>query len=148
MDVGITGDPGTGKSVALRLLASRLARLRDVTVGSITHPQVSSISPHEVVADVHHVIGHLGIVGKSGHRLNGYIVRRLTSAIVKRSSMFFRRSYAARLVTYFSSPRLALTRWATSNAVAPCGIGDRASTLSATAGLFLTRRRLVVRASD
>lgn len=35
----ITGDPGTGKSVALRLLASRLARLPDVAVGSITHPQ-------------------------------------------------------------------------------------------------------------
>jgi type II secretory pathway predicted ATPase ExeA len=35
----ITGDPGTGKSVALRLLASRLGQLRDVTVGSITHPQ-------------------------------------------------------------------------------------------------------------
>jgi general secretion pathway protein A len=37
----ITGDPGTGKSVALRLLADRLARLRDVTVGAITHPQSS-----------------------------------------------------------------------------------------------------------
>lgn len=35
----ITGDPGTGKSVALRLLAGRLARLRDVVVASLTHPQ-------------------------------------------------------------------------------------------------------------
>jgi general secretion pathway protein A len=35
----IHGDPGTGKSVALRLLAERLARLPDVTVGAITHPQ-------------------------------------------------------------------------------------------------------------
>ena len=31
----IHGDPGTGKSVALRLLADRLARLPDVTVGAI-----------------------------------------------------------------------------------------------------------------
>ena len=35
----ITGDPGTGKSVALRLLADRLGRLREVTVGSLEHPQ-------------------------------------------------------------------------------------------------------------
>src|SRR3970040_6528 len=35
----VTGDPGTGKSATLRLLATRLARLRDVTVGSITRPQ-------------------------------------------------------------------------------------------------------------
>lgn len=37
----ITGDPGTGKSVALRLLASKLGRLRDVSVASIAHPQSS-----------------------------------------------------------------------------------------------------------
>jgi type II secretory pathway predicted ATPase ExeA len=37
--VMITGDPGTGKSVALRLLASRLRALRDVVVGTIDHPQ-------------------------------------------------------------------------------------------------------------
>ncbi len=30
----IHGDPGTGKSVALRVLAERLARLPDVTVGA------------------------------------------------------------------------------------------------------------------
>jgi len=35
----ITGEPGTGKSVALRLLAHRLSHMRDVTVGSIDHPQ-------------------------------------------------------------------------------------------------------------
>ena len=35
----IHGDPGTGKSVALRLLADHLARLADVTVGVINHPQ-------------------------------------------------------------------------------------------------------------
>jgi type II secretory pathway predicted ATPase ExeA len=35
----IVGDPGTGKSVALRLLAHRLGALRDVTVGVLTRPQ-------------------------------------------------------------------------------------------------------------
>lgn len=35
----ITGDPGTGKSVALRLLAARLSRLRDVAVGVLCRPQ-------------------------------------------------------------------------------------------------------------
>jgi type II secretory pathway predicted ATPase ExeA len=35
----IHGDPGTGKSVLLRHLASQLERLPDVTVGTMTHPQ-------------------------------------------------------------------------------------------------------------
>ena len=35
----ITGDPGTGKSVTLRLLTDRLRGLRDVVVGTIEHPQ-------------------------------------------------------------------------------------------------------------
>jgi len=35
----VTGDPGTGKSVALRILADRLARLPQVQVGCIEHPQ-------------------------------------------------------------------------------------------------------------
>lgn len=34
----VSGDPGTGKSVALRLLAERLSRLPDLTVGALTHP--------------------------------------------------------------------------------------------------------------
>ena len=34
----ITGDPGTGKSVVLRLLAERLGQLRDLSVGVISHP--------------------------------------------------------------------------------------------------------------
>ena len=37
--VMVTGDPGTGKSVALRLLTQRLRSLRDVMVGTIDHPQ-------------------------------------------------------------------------------------------------------------
>lgn len=35
----ITGDPGTGKSVALRMLAAHLAALPDVQVGVLTRPQ-------------------------------------------------------------------------------------------------------------
>ena len=35
----IHGDPGSGKSIALRVLAERLTRLPDVTVGAINHPQ-------------------------------------------------------------------------------------------------------------
>jgi general secretion pathway protein A len=34
----ITGDPGTGKSVVLRLLDERLSRQHDITVGAMTHP--------------------------------------------------------------------------------------------------------------
>jgi len=37
----IHGDPGTGKSAVLRLLAERLGRLSDVSVGAIVHPQSS-----------------------------------------------------------------------------------------------------------
>jgi general secretion pathway protein A len=37
--VMVTGDPGTGKSVALRLLQKRLESVRDVVVGTIEHPQ-------------------------------------------------------------------------------------------------------------
>lgn len=35
----ITGAPGTGKSVALRILAGRLGEIRDVHVGVLTRPQ-------------------------------------------------------------------------------------------------------------
>ena len=35
----ITGDPGCGKSVVLRLLSDRLRRLPDVLVGTLEHPQ-------------------------------------------------------------------------------------------------------------
>ena len=34
----ITGDPGTGKRVVLRLLAERLGQLRDLSIGVISHP--------------------------------------------------------------------------------------------------------------
>jgi len=48
----IVGDPGTGKSITLRLLAARLAALRDVVVGVLTRPQAG-------LADFYREIGHL-----------------------------------------------------------------------------------------
>jgi general secretion pathway protein A len=46
------GDPGTGKSAALRLLVERLSPLRDVTVGVLTRPQAS-------LADFYRELGEL-----------------------------------------------------------------------------------------
>ena len=48
----IHGDPGTGKSVALRLLAQRLARLSDVTVGAVSHPQSSLADFYRELGDI------------------------------------------------------------------------------------------------
>ena len=48
----IHGDPGTGKSVALRLLADRLARIPDVAVGVINHPQSSLADLYRELGDI------------------------------------------------------------------------------------------------
>jgi type II secretory pathway predicted ATPase ExeA len=48
----IHGDPGTGKSVALRVLAERLARLADVSVGVINHPQSNLGDLYRELGDV------------------------------------------------------------------------------------------------
>ena len=48
----ITGDPGTGKSVALRLLARRLESVRDVVVGTIEHPQSRTMDFYRELADL------------------------------------------------------------------------------------------------
>ena len=48
----IHGDPGTGKSVALRLLAERLARIPDVTVGVINHPQSNLADLYRELGDI------------------------------------------------------------------------------------------------
>ncbi len=52
----IHGDPGTGtgtgKSVALRVLAERLARLPDVTVGAINHPQSNLADLYRELGDI------------------------------------------------------------------------------------------------
>jgi type II secretory pathway predicted ATPase ExeA len=50
--VMISGDPGTGKSVALRLLAERLRPLPDVLVGTIEHPQSRTSDFYRELGDV------------------------------------------------------------------------------------------------
>ena len=50
--VMITGDPGTGKSVALRLLGKRLASLPDVVVGTIEHPQSRTTDFYRELGDL------------------------------------------------------------------------------------------------
>jgi type II secretory pathway predicted ATPase ExeA len=54
------GDPGTGKSAALRILADRLTRIRDLAVGILTRPQAS-------LADFYRELGHLFNVPLSPH---------------------------------------------------------------------------------
>lgn len=58
--VMIAGDPGTGKSVVLRLLSERLRRLPDVTVGTVQHPQSRTM-------DFYRELGDLFGVPFSGH---------------------------------------------------------------------------------
>lgn len=48
----ISGDPGTGKSVALRLLADRLRRQPHVVVGFVEHPQSKTSDFYRELGDV------------------------------------------------------------------------------------------------
>ena len=48
----ITGDSGTGKSVALRIVAGRLQALRDVTVGVIERPQSKTADFYRELGDL------------------------------------------------------------------------------------------------
>jgi len=62
----VSGDPGTGKSVALRVLAHRLADLREVSVGVITHPSSN-------LADFYREMGELfGVPLKPHNRWGGF----------------------------------------------------------------------------
>ena len=62
----ITGDPGTGKSVVLRLLAERLGQLRDLTVGVISHPSSN-------LSDFYREMGDLfGVELKPSNRWGGF----------------------------------------------------------------------------
>jgi type II secretory pathway predicted ATPase ExeA len=53
--VMITGDPGTGKSAAMRLLTHRLAKLPDVIVGNVEHPQSRTSDFYRELGDVFQV---------------------------------------------------------------------------------------------
>lgn len=54
------GDPGVGKSAALRILSERLSSLRDLSVGTLTRPQAN-------LADFYRELGHLFGVPLSPH---------------------------------------------------------------------------------
>jgi general secretion pathway protein A len=62
----IFGIPGSGKSVALELLASYLAALADVVVGVLTHPQCG-------VSDFYREMGHVfGVALSASNRWGGF----------------------------------------------------------------------------
>jgi general secretion pathway protein A len=62
----ITGDPGSGKSVVLRMLADRLTPLRDLTVGAIAHPSGN-------LADFYREMGDLfGVELRPHNRWGGF----------------------------------------------------------------------------
>jgi type II secretory pathway predicted ATPase ExeA len=56
----VTGDPGCGKSAALRILSERLSHVRDLSVGRLTRPQAN-------LADFYRELGHLFGVPLSPH---------------------------------------------------------------------------------
>jgi general secretion pathway protein A len=68
----ITGDPGTGKSVALRILAAHLGALPDVQVGVLTRPQSG-------LGDFYRELGQLFSVALVPHnRWAGFKILRQT----------------------------------------------------------------------
>lgn len=78
----ITGDPGSGKSVVLRLLASRLSRLRDVVVAEVTRPQSRMSDFYRELASL------FGIVVTSNNRWGGYkTLREKWQAHIKNTLM-------------------------------------------------------------
>ena len=62
----ISGDPGTGKSVALRVLAERLSHVRDVQVGVLTHPSARLSDFYRELGDI------FGVPLSSHNRWHGF----------------------------------------------------------------------------
>lgn len=62
----LTGDPGTGKSVGLRILAERLRAMPDVLVGTIEHPQSRAMDFYRELGDL------FGVVLPSTNRWVGF----------------------------------------------------------------------------
>jgi general secretion pathway protein A len=66
----VSGEPGTGKSSVLRILADRLGAQRDITVGVLSRPQAS-------VADFYRELGDLfGVTLSASNRWGGAKVLR------------------------------------------------------------------------
>lgn len=62
----VSGDPGTGKSVTLRLIADRLKNIRDVHIGIITHPSAK-------VSDFYRELGDIfGVAFNANNRWVGF----------------------------------------------------------------------------
>ena len=62
----IHGDPGSGKSVVMRLLAERLSRLADLAVGVIHHPQSNLSDFYRELGDI------FGIAMRMSNRWGGF----------------------------------------------------------------------------
>jgi type II secretory pathway predicted ATPase ExeA len=62
----VHGDPGSGKSVVMRLLAERLARLPDLAVGVIHHPQSNLSDFYRELGDI------FGITMRMSNRWGGF----------------------------------------------------------------------------
>lgn len=62
----VSGEPGTGKSVALRLLVERLKNIRDVQIGIVTHPSAK-------LADFYRELGDIfGVMLNGNNRWGGF----------------------------------------------------------------------------
>jgi type II secretory pathway predicted ATPase ExeA len=62
----VHGDPGSGKSVVMRLLAARLARLTDLAVGVIHHPQSNLSDFYRELGDT------FGVALRTSNRWGGF----------------------------------------------------------------------------
>jgi len=62
----VHGDPGSGKSIVLRVLAERLKSLPDVTVGAINHPQSNMADFYRELGDV------FGVALRPSNRWGGF----------------------------------------------------------------------------
>ncbi len=62
----VHGDPGCGKSVVLRILAERLARLPDLTVGVVHHPQSNLSDFYRELGDI------FGVAIRVSNRWGGF----------------------------------------------------------------------------
>ena len=62
----VHGDPGSGKSVVMRLLADRLARLTDLAVGVIRHPQSNLSDFYRELGDI------FGVALRMSNRWGGF----------------------------------------------------------------------------